>query len=288
MSFIGSPNISENEFILNFAPTGIIPTKQMNPHTPLAPGEIIQDVLTAEMMGASIAHIHARDKNGHPTRDPEVYKRIIGGIREQSQSLVICVSLSSRIADGFDRLSPLKLGDEKPDMASLTVGSANLPTGTTVNTAEDIATICGKLAQLGIKPEIEAFEPGMLEFCNYLIRKKMLTPPLYCNIFFGARGASGLNAANIAAFERSAPPRSVLCAAGIGRFHKRSMSVGVALFNGVRVGLEDCPYKDYKERTPVSNTKLVKDVVDMAKLLGRTPISAKKLRGVLDGSFPRS
>lgn len=288
MSSTGQMNISADKFILNFAPTGIIPTKSMNAHTPISPSEIVQDVVGAFKLGASIAHIHARDISGNPTRNPEIYKRIVGEIRNRVPEIVICVSLSSRISDDFDRLDPIRLGDEKPDMASLTVGSSNLPTGTTVNREEDIIKICDELNQLGIKPEVEAFEPGMIEYCNYLIEKSKISAPLYCNVFFGARGSAGLNASNIAAFTNNAPKGSILCAAGIGRCHKRAIAAGVALLDGVRVGIEDCPYTDYTIKTPVSNLALVDDAVKMAGLVGRTPIGAGDLRALLYSGYSGS
>jgi uncharacterized protein (DUF849 family) len=279
-----------NTFILNFASTGIIPTKEINPYTPIQPDEIIRDVLFAHDVGAAIAHIHARDRSGKPTRDPEIYKRIVGEIRSKAPDIIICISLSSRINDGFGRLAPLNIGDEKPDMASLTVGSTNLPTGPTINPVESIIETCERLNELDIKPEVEAFEPGMIEFCNYLIKKRKMRAPVYCNMFFGARGASGLNAANIAAFERNAPHGSILCAAGIGRFQSQTMAIGLALFDGIRVGIEDCPYKNYTTKEPVSNKELLENALGLAENLDRKPIKPHVLRTLLNEKryFPGS
>ncbi|MBW2364798.1 MAG: 3-keto-5-aminohexanoate cleavage protein, partial [Deltaproteobacteria bacterium] len=57
----------EQKFILNFTPTGMIPTKEMTPHVPIQPQEIIEQVLEAVELGANMAHIHARNnQSGSP------------------------------------------------------------------------------------------------------------------------------------------------------------------------------------------------------------------------------
>ena len=51
-----------NDFILNFTPTGMIPTKKINFNAPISVSEIVDDVLSAAEYGASMAHLHARDE----------------------------------------------------------------------------------------------------------------------------------------------------------------------------------------------------------------------------------
>lgn len=72
------------EFILNFTPTGLIPTRRMTAHVPLLPDEIIRDVLQVADLGINMVHLHARDiKTGQPTYRKEVYGEIIRGIRKK-------------------------------------------------------------------------------------------------------------------------------------------------------------------------------------------------------------
>lgn len=57
-----------NKFILNFTPTGMIPTKLMTRHVPIEPNEIVEQVLEVVNLGVNMVHIHARDKeSGEPT-----------------------------------------------------------------------------------------------------------------------------------------------------------------------------------------------------------------------------
>ena len=83
--------------IINFTPTGMIPTKEMTPHVPVQVNEIVEDVHEAWETGISMVHLHARDaQTGTPTYLREIYADIIGGIRKFAPELVVCVSLSGR------------------------------------------------------------------------------------------------------------------------------------------------------------------------------------------------
>ncbi len=81
--------------IINFVPTGMIPTKEMTPFVPVSPEEIIKDVQQACELGISMVHLHARDPlTAEPSYAASTYGEIIGGIRKFAPDLVICVSLS--------------------------------------------------------------------------------------------------------------------------------------------------------------------------------------------------
>jgi 3-keto-5-aminohexanoate cleavage enzyme len=83
--------------ILNFAPTGMIPSKQLTPYVPISTDEIVEQVLEAAATGITMVHLHARDKTtGLATHRAEAYGDIIAGIRKHDRELVIVVSLSGR------------------------------------------------------------------------------------------------------------------------------------------------------------------------------------------------
>ena len=114
--------------IINFSPTGMIPTKEMTPYVPLSVNEIVEEVHEACEIGITMVHLHARDEQtGDPTYRAEVYRDIIAGVRLYSRDLIVCVSLSGRTFRKFEeRSQPLQLeGEAKPDMGSLTLSSVN-------------------------------------------------------------------------------------------------------------------------------------------------------------------
>ena len=64
--------------IVNFTPTGMIPTREMTPYVPVSVSEIVEDVHEATEIGITMVHLHARDENtGEPTYRAEVYGNII-------------------------------------------------------------------------------------------------------------------------------------------------------------------------------------------------------------------
>ena len=178
----------ENKFILNITPTGMIPTKEMVESVPIHPVEIIEQVLEAAELGANMVHLHARDKEtSQPTYAKEIYSEIIDGIRKKNKHLVICVSTSGRTTNEFKfRSECLELtGKLKPDFGSLTLSSMNFNQQASVNTPEMIQSLAGKMLDCGIKPELEAFDPGMINYAKYLIKKGLVKPPYYFNIMLG-------------------------------------------------------------------------------------------------------
>ena len=71
-----------DKLIINAAITGMVPTKQDNPHVPLTPEEIAADVRRCRDAGAAIVHLHARDAAGEPTYQKEIYLDILTRVRQ--------------------------------------------------------------------------------------------------------------------------------------------------------------------------------------------------------------
>ena len=93
----------KDKFILNFTPTGMIPTRDMTPEVPLSPEEIVDQVLEVAELGVNMVHLHAREiETGLPTYKKELYSEIIGGIRKINRALVLCVSTSGRDFNEFE------------------------------------------------------------------------------------------------------------------------------------------------------------------------------------------
>ncbi len=206
------------KLIINFTPTGMIPTKTMTPHVPLSPEEIASDVLEGRQYGISMVHLHARDESGEPTYKKEVYARIIEKIRETDDGLIICVSTSGRNWSEFDKRSEcLELtGDLKPDMASLTLSSLNFNQQASINSPQMIQDLARKMGDLGIKPELEAFDLGMINYALYLNRKSLIAPPYYFNLILGNIACAQATVFNLGLLTNALPEDSLWSAAGVG------------------------------------------------------------------------
>ena len=138
------------------------------------PEEIIEDVRRAVDIGITMVHLHARDAaTGKSTYKAEAFGEIIAGIRSFCEELIICVSLSGRCINEFEkRAEPLQLdGDLKPDMGSLTLSSLNFNHVASMNSPEMIQKLANEMKSRGILAELEAFDAGMINYAKYLEKK---------------------------------------------------------------------------------------------------------------------
>lgn len=276
--------MDNNQFILNFTPTGMIPTKETTEHVPVEPLEIIEQVLEAAELGANMVHIHARDgHNGQPTYKKEIYSEIICGIRKKNKHLVICVSTSGRTYSEFDqRAACLELqGDIKPDFGSLTLSSLNFNKEVSVSSPQMIQALARKMLDNGIRPELEAFDLGMINYAHYLIKKELIKSPYYFNLILGNIACAQANLLSIGLMVKELPGNSIWSAGGIGNYQLPMNVMSLIAGGGVRVGLEDNIYFDSARTQLASNQALVERIVGIAKTLGRTPYSFKETRQVL-------
>jgi 3-keto-5-aminohexanoate cleavage enzyme len=273
-----------SKFILNFAPTGLIPTREMTPHVPVRPAEIVNQVLDVADLGVSMVHIHARDPaTGKPTHAKEVYGRIIGGIRKRRKDLVLCVSTSGRVFNRFDKRSDcLNLeGDLKPDLGSLTLSSLNFNKQASVNSPQMIQDLARFMLERGIKPELEAFDLGMINYAKYLIQKGLLEPPYYFNLILGNIACAQADILHLGLMINELPEDSIWSVGAVGDSQLRMNSIAIAAGGGARIGLEDNIWYDAERTRLATNRELVERVVYIARSMGREPLSPREARGLL-------
>jgi uncharacterized protein (DUF849 family) len=272
------------DLIINFTPTGMIPTKDMTPHVPISTLEIIEDVHQAAELGVTMIHLHARDQTtGQPTYKADVYAKIIEGIRSFSRDLVLCVSLSGRTFHEFEkRAEPLDLdGELKPDMGSLTLSSLNFNRQASVNDPEMIQALTRCMQQKGILPELEAFDSGMINYAKYLIRKGLLEPPHYFNLIVGNIACAQADLLHVGVMINDLPSQSLWSLGGVGDVQFAMNALGVVAGGGVRIGLEDTIWFDKNRTRLASNQDLLARIHDFAAAADRTVMPPTKLRKLL-------
>ena len=274
---------TRSPLIVNAALTGMVPTKDDNPSVPLSPAEIAEDAARVVDAGAAIVHLHARDEEGVPTWHPDAYRRIVHEVRARCPDVVVCVSTSGRRFTAFEeRSAVLDLdGDERPELASLTLGSLNFPGQASVNPPDMIRRLVERMQERGITPELEVFDLGMVDYLVYLLERGVLRPPVYVNILLGSLGTLSASAFNLAAAVRALPPEATWSAAGIGRFQLDVNALAVAMGGNVRVGLEDNVWLDRDRTVPATNEQLVARVVGLARMLEREPATPGDARAII-------
>ncbi len=270
-----------NDFILNFTPTGMIPTKAMTAHVPISVSEIVEDVHEASEIGITMVHLHARDAtSGVPTYKKEVYAQIVEGIRKYAPELVVCLSLSGRDFSEIElRSDPLLLeGNLKPDMGSLTLSSLNFNKTASVNSPETIIALATIMKEKGIVPELEAFDIGMINYAKYLEKKKVIEPPYYFNLLFGNIACSQANLLHAGVMINDLPQNSLWSLAGIGNEQLKMNSLSLAFGGGVRVGIEDNIWYDSERTILAKNTDLLKRIHIIAEANGRKLMTPQDFR----------
>jgi uncharacterized protein (DUF849 family) len=264
----------KNKTVINFVPTGMVPTKEMTPNVPISPSEIIEQTHEAYEVGITIAHLHAREMDGVPTWKPEVYKNIFEGVRKYCPDLIICGSTSGRNFPEFEKRSSVI--ELKPDMCSLTLSSLNFIRQASVNDPEMIIKLVQKMAEYGVVPELECFDLGMINYGKYLIDKKYIEGPFYWNLIFG----------NIAGFQASfnqiglalneIPKDHFISLAGLGSDQLPVNSTAISMGYGVRIGIEDNIWWDEKRSRHVSNIELIKRSHELIEINQKTFFNPKE------------
>jgi len=280
---IPHPIMPYPKLIINAAITGMVPTKKDTPHVPLRVDEIVKDATACCRAGASIIHLHARDADGAPTYQKEIFGEIIGGLRANCPDVIVCVSTSGRVHNTFEKRSQvLELeGELKPDLGSLTMGSLNFPNQASINTPEMIENLALKMKDRGIVPEIEVFETGMIYAAKVLMKRGVLVAPFYFNLLLGSVFSAPATLFDLSHMVISLPSDVHWGAAGIGQFQLKMNFAAVLMGGHVRVGLEDNIYFDHKRKTLATNPMLVERAAKFGQDVGREVASPREARELL-------
>jgi len=268
-----------SKLIITVATTGSVPTREMNPHLPVTPEQIAESAVLCREAGASVIHIHARDVDGKPTLDPQVFAQIHRLVSERTD-LIVQISTGGRAGtDAEARAAAVRL--LQPEMASLTTGSMNFPDRVYANPFEVIEFLARTMASSGTKPEMEIFEPGMIANAQRLAEKGSATEPLHFDFVLGSHGSLPASARNLIFLSETIPPGSTWTVAGIGRWQLPMAVLAIVMGGHVRVGLEDNLY--YHKGVLATNQQLVARVARIAAEVGRpvaTPDEARQTLGL--------
>jgi len=268
-----------NPLIINFTPTGMVPTKAMTPFIPISVSEIVEQVHEAYEIGITLVHLHARDEaDGAPTWKSEIYGSIFEGIRKHCPDLVLCASLSGRNYNVFEKRSEVLA--LRPDMGSLTLSSLNFTAQASTNSPEMIQQLALKMLEEGVHPELEVFDLGMLHYGHYLIRKGILKPPYYVNIILGNIAGMQTNLAEIGILLAQLPADAVWALGGIGQQQLSANAIAIASGGGVRIGLEDNLYYDNERKVKATNLSLLKRIHELAAVFERPMMTPAEFGGM--------
>ena len=277
------PRTAYAPLVVNVALTGMTGQRDRVPHVPLTPEEIADDAERCFAAGAAIVHLHARDDAGRPDWRRAAYAELIPEIRRRCPGVIVCATTSGREEPALERRADVLAldGDARPDTASLTLGSLNFHGGPSVNAIATVEGLARRMADAGIRPELEIFDLGMVHMAHRLLAQGFLEPPLYANLMLGFPAGAPADAASLVALVQALPRATVWSAAGLGAYQLPANALATVMGGHVRTGLEDNPWLDAEGTQDASNEMLVRRAVAHAALLGRRPASPAEARRLL-------
>ena len=265
--------------IITVAAVGAEVTREQQPNLPITPLDLARDAAACEAAGASIYHLHVRDEMGRPTMDVEIFRRARAAISAATDLIVQFTSGGAIGDDEVARIAPLSL---RPEMATLTTGTANFGADVFMNPPHLIEALYRRMRQVGTLPEFEIFEAGMIANAVRLYEEFGDGHHRHFDLVLGVPGALPA-APGVIPFLRSLlPEEATWSATGIGRAHASVMEETVAAGGHVRTGFEDVRYIE-PGRLAVSNAELVERAATLASDGGRRvadPAEARVMLGL--------
>lgn len=294
--------------VITAAITGGDVLPSQSPHIPCGADRIIAEAVAAAEAGATCVHLHGREQDGRPSGRPELLAEIADGIRARTD---VVLNFSTGGTPGMaeeDRLAALAAA--RPEIATLNVGTMNyelFPTpgrapvveqrweqevversgeGVFVNTLNTVRRFATAFRELGVTPELEAYDLGHLSLARFLLDEGTIEGPLRVQLVVGVFGGVGNAIEDLIAMAQTAQrllgdDLGALGVAATG-FPMEFRCAATALAWGMdcRVGLED----NLRVRRGVeaeSNADLVAVATSLADLVGRPVATPDQLRAEL-------
>lgn len=267
------------KLIITAAICGAEVTKEQNPAVPYTVEEIVREAESAYKAGASIIHLHVREDDGTPTQDKARYKECMDAILAKCPDVIIQPSTGGAVGmTDLERLQPTELG---PEMATLDCGTCNFGGDEVfVNTENTIKNFGKLMIERGVKPEVEVFDKGMIDYAIKYAKQGYIKTPMHFDFVLGVQMAA--SARDLVFMVGSIPEGSTWTVAGVGRHQFPMATLAILMGGHARVGFEDNVFIE-KGVPAKSNGELVEKVVRIAKELGReiaTPDEAREILGL--------
>ncbi len=254
------PLTMNRDVFITCAVTGGGGTQDRSPHVPRSPEEIAESALAAARAGAAIVHCHVRDpKTGAPSRDVKLYRELTERIRASDTDVVLNLTagMGGDMVFG-DPESPLPLNEKAsdmvgatermahvaeclPEMCTLDCGTMNFAEADYVmtNTPGMLQAMGGMMTELGVKPEIEAFDTGHLWYARQLVKDGVLEAEALVQLCMGVPWGAPNDMNTFMAMVNNVPSDWTWSAFSLGRDQMPYVAAAVLAGGNVRVGLED-------------------------------------------------
>lgn len=290
-----------NKRFITCAVTGAGDSVGRSPHVPVTPKQIADSAVEAARAGAAVVHIHVRDpQTGQGSRDPELFRRTVGQIRDSGVDAVINLTAgmggdlvlggtesplpidaeASDMAGAKERLA--HVAELLPDICTLDCGSMNFAAGgdyVMVNTPGVLRAMAARARELGVRPELEIFDSGHLVFAREMVAGGELDAPYLLQLCMGIPYGAPARLDAFVALCNQLPAGCVWSSFAIGRMEMPWVAVTAMAGGNVRVGLEDNLY--LSRGVPATNAQLTERAGEILTRTGFEVMTAAEVRELL-------
>ena len=253
------PLTMNRDVFITCALTGSGGTQDRSPHVPRSAKQVADSAIAAAKAGAAVVHCHVRDpETGAPSRRLDYYREVTSRIREAEVDMVLNLTAGM----GGDMIfssaeNPLPLGpgtdmagaEERvahvaeclPEICTLDCGTMNFAEADYVmtNTPGMLTAMGRMITELGVKPEVEAFDTGHLWYAKQLVADGILEPNVLVQLCMGVPWGAPDDLNTFMAMVNNVPNSWTFSAFSLGRNQMAYVAAAVLAGGNVRVGLED-------------------------------------------------
>ncbi|MCY4335223.1 MAG: 3-keto-5-aminohexanoate cleavage protein [Litoreibacter sp.] len=280
------PLTMNRDVFITCAVTGSGGTQDRSPHVPRSPKEIADSAIAAAKAGAAIVHCHVRDpETGVPSRKLEYYREVTDRIRDAEVDVVLnltagmggdivfgSASQPFPVAEGTDMIGAEErvahVAECLPEICTLDCGTMNFAEADYVmtNTPGMLTAMGTMMTELGVKPEIEAFDTGHLWYAKQLVKDGVLDSSALVQLCMGVPWGAPNDLNTFMAMVNNVPDDWTWSAFSLGRDQMPYAAQAVLAGGNVRVGLEDNLMLD--RGVLATNEALVARSVEIIERLG--------------------
>ncbi len=284
------------DVFITCAVTGSGSTQDRSPHVPRSPKAIAESAIDAARAGAAVVHCHVRDpETGTPARDLALYREVTDRIRAADVDVVLNLTAGMGgdiVFGGVDAPLPVAAGTDmvgaaervahvaecRPEICTLDCGTMNFAEADYVmtNTPGMLVAMGRMMTELGVKPEIEAFDTGHLWYAKQLVKDGVLDSPALVQLCMGVPWGAPDDLNTFLAMVNNVPEDWTFSAFGLGRSQMPYVAASVLAGGNVRVGLEDNLMLD--KGVLATNAQLVEKAVGIVEGLGARVIGPQDVR----------
>ena len=294
------PLSMRDKVFITAALTGSGSTQDRSDKVPRSPEQIATAAIDAAKAGAAVVHCHVRDpETGAPDRAVHLYREVVERIRASHTDVVINLTagMGGDIVFGPTD-APLPLSEQGTDMvsaaervahleaclpeiATLDCGTMNFAEADYVmtNTPGMLRDMASRMANLGIRIEIEAFDTGHLWLAKQLVSEGLIPAPVMVQLCMGIPWGAPDDLNTFMAMVNNVPSDWIYSAFSIGRHQMAYVAAAVLSGGNVRVGLEDNLWleKGYL----ATNAELVARAVTIVEAMGVQIMTPDEVRAEL-------